>query len=58
MYIYIHSECADSLAVPPQFDSSDITGQEDPLLLHIAISTMPAIQAQKEGKFLSLIHNY
>ena len=39
-------------------ESSDITGQEDPLLLHTVIATMPAVQAHREGKTLSFYSPY
>lgn len=49
----VHVVCSlltpDSLPVPPQLDGSDITGQEDPLLLHAVIALMPATQAYREG---------
>ena len=44
--------CAGLLSGQPQLDTSDITGQEDPLLLHAVIATLPATQAHKEGKTL------
>ena len=39
-----------SSTAPSPLDDFDLTGQEDPVILHTVIATLPSQQAYKEGE--------